>query len=259
MCTLTIAFQVFDDAPIAVAANRDEMLDRPARPPARIEDEPPIVAPLDAEAGGTWIGYNADGVFVGITNRWVEGTPAPDRSRGLLVRDALSHTDSEMAARAVERELRERSYDGFNLVIADAQAAILFEWDGRLSVSNLRPGVHVVMNAGFDDEFVNLETQYERGEQQADNARRVREALQTEPGESVESWIDRAAVVLGDHDYGVCIHPAESDVPEATRPAPGYGTRSSSLIILYSDGTASYQFADGPPCRTAYEWTNGQV
>ncbi|ELK45622.1 hypothetical protein D320_21146, partial [Haloferax sp. BAB-2207] len=74
MCTLILAWQVFEDAPVVVAANRDEQLGRPAEPPRRWEngDGPAIVAPRDAEAGGTWVGYNDAGVFVGITNRWVE-------------------------------------------------------------------------------------------------------------------------------------------------------------------------------------------
>lgn len=253
MCTLTIAYHVFEDAPIAVAANRDEMLDRPASPPSKLDIDPPVIAPLDEQAGGTWIGINDEGVFVGITNRWVDRALETDRSRGLLVRDALSCVTAEDAARAVERELDQRQYDGFNLVIADRNAAIVFEWDGHLQVANLTPGIHVVMNAGFDDRFSETDTHPGEGRRQGENARRVRLALQPDPDESVEAWIDRAAEILRDHDYGVCLHPVGSDAPDAVQLAPNYGTRSSSLIILYADGTSLYQFADGPPCRTQYE------
>ncbi|WP_224447273.1 NRDE family protein [Haloprofundus salilacus] len=239
MCTLTLAWQVFPDAPVVVAANRDEAYGRPSQPPARIEDDPAVVAPRDAEAGGTWVGYNEHGLFIGITNRWTDADPAADRSRGLLVREALRHESAEEAARFVERELDERSYDGFNLVVADAMAAFCFEWDGRLHVSQFDPGVHVVVNVGFDDSFTIPSFRSEVGEQQAENARRVREALQPEPGESSAAWHDRAASVLADHEYGVCIH------------GDSFGTRSSSLIAI-GEGGASYRFADGPPCETAY-------
>lgn len=245
MCTLTLAWRTFADAPVVVAANRDERSDRPAEPPRRTESDPAVVAPRDAEAGGTWIGYNDAGLFVGITNRPTEGTPA-ERSRGLLVADALREPDARAAGSLVERAVEARAYDGFNLVVADAEAAFLIEWDGDLRTRRLRPGVHVVVNNGaalgggghVADAFVVPAEGAERARQRADDARAVRGALTPEPGEASASWLDRAAAVLADHEYGVCIH------------ADGYGTRSSSLLRL--GGTADYRFADGPPCETPY-------
>jgi uncharacterized protein with NRDE domain len=249
VCTLTLAWQVFPDAPVVVAANRDERRERPSEPPRRTESNPTVVAPRDARAGGTWIGYNDAGVFVGITNRWVEGT-TPERSRGLLVADALREPDATSAARLVERSVDAHDYDGFNLVVADENAAFLFEWDGHLRVTQLDPGVHVVVNTGaalggggaVTDTFVmpNDPTRADRASEQAENARAVRTALTPDPGEGTTEWLDRAATVLADHEFGVCIH------------ENGYGTRSSSLVRLEADG-ATYRFAPGPPCETAYE------
>ena len=240
MCTLVLAWQVFEDAPVVAAANRDELLDRPSRPPAVVDEEPRVVAPRDEEAGGTWIGYNECGLLVAITNRWAEVTG--ERSRGLLVRDALRQSSAEEAARLVERELDERAYAGFNLVLADASAAVYLEWDGNLGVRNFRPGVHVVVNVGADGEFWIPEHRQEAAEQQANNAGKVATALQPEPGEVAREWLDRAADVISDHASGVCVH----------RENESFGTRSSSLIALDADG-ATYEFADGPPCETPYE------
>jgi len=240
VCTLAIAWQVFPDAPVVAAANRDEHLDREAEPPARRDWERPVVAPQDAEAGGTWIGYNDAGVLVAITNRWVDVGLANDRSRGLLVRDVLRYETAEDAARHVEGAVEVDEYDGFNLVIADASAAVYLEWDGSLRVRNFEPGVHVIVNVGADGEYVIPSARPEVGEEQAGNATAVRTALQPEPGEDSCSWLDRAASVVADHDFGVCVH------------GDGFGTRSSSLIRLGTD-EASYDFAPGPPCETAFE------
>ena len=246
VCTLVLAWQVFADTPVAVAANRDEADGRPSRPPERIDGDPAVVAPVDEEAGGTWIGYNEHGVLVAVTNRWVDADLAGERSRGLLVRDALGHESAEDAARFVERAVREDEYQGFNLAIADASAAVLLEWDGQLSVRNLSPGVHVVVNVGADGDYAIPSHRPEVGEQQAANANAVRTALQPEPGERAGVWLDRAKDVISDHEYGVCIH------------RDGFGTRSSSLVSIGDEGT-NYRFAEGPPCETAYRRVESQV
>jgi uncharacterized protein with NRDE domain len=254
VCTLTLAWQVFLDAPVLVAANRDERLDRPSTPPRRWEGDPAVVAPRDAEAGGTWIGYNDDGVFAGLTNRWT-GDPTAGRSRGLLVADALRESDATAAARLVERSVDANEYAGFNLVVADRTAAVLFEWDGRLRTTQLEPGVHVVVNSGaalggggaVADQFSLPDGPpelSERASAAAENARAVRTALTPEPGETADAWLDRAAAVLADHEFGVCVH------------GDGFGTRSSSLIRLDADG-GHYRFAAGPPCETPYSRVDG--
>jgi uncharacterized protein with NRDE domain len=239
VCTLVFAWQVFADAPLVAAANRDESYDRSFRPPAVIDEDPRIVAPQDEQAGGTWIGYNEHGVFAAITNRWTDADFGGERSRGLLVREVLGHETAEDGTRHVERELDRHEYDGFNLVIADASAALYVEWDGSPRVVNFDPGVHVVVNVGADGRYEIPGFRQEIAEDQAANADRLGTALQPEPGERVGGWLDRAAAAIADHDYGVCVH------------GDGFGTTSSSLVTVGEEG-ATYRFANGPPCETAY-------
>ena len=289
MCTLVFAWQVFTDAPVVAAANRDELLERPSTSPEVVDESPRVLAPRDEEAGGTWIGYNEHGVFVAITNRWTgsearpEGVPQisergakrpasrevdrsearsegasgdssaasaerrAERSRGLLVRDALGQSSAEDAARLVERELDDRTYDGFNLVLADSNAALLVEWDGETrGVRNFDPGVHVVVNVGADGDYAIPESRAEAGEAQAQNAGKVATALRPEPGETSTGWLDRAADVVSDHEYGVCVH------------RDRFGTRSSSLIEIGREGSR-YRYADGPPCETDYRDVDSQI
>ncbi|QFU84212.1 NRDE family protein [Natronorubrum aibiense] len=240
MCTLTLAWQVFDDAPVAVAANRDESLERESLPPGVYREEPLTVAPTDAEAGGTWIGYNEHGVFVGITNKWTDADLAAERSRGLLVADVLAADSAADAAATLEAATETDEYDAFNLVIADASAAYCYQWNGDLSRLEFEPGVHVVVNAAVNELVDVPSARPDVARQQADNALAVREALAVEADESVSQWLERAGDVLGDHEYGVCLH------------RDGFGTKSSSLIAIGPE-TTRYSFAPGPPCETAYE------
>jgi uncharacterized protein with NRDE domain len=246
VCTLVFAWQLFADVPVVAASNRDEAIDRPSEPPSVIGEDPGVVAPLDGEAGGTWIGYNEHGVFVALTNRWTGRQVTGDRSRGLLVREALGHPTAEAACRFVERELDRRTYEGLNLVCADAGAALGIEYDGTVHVRNFQPGVHVVVNVGVDGEYVIPRERSEPGERQAENADALATALVPEPGETASGWLARAAAAIGDHDYGVCIHRDQ------------FGTRSSSLITVRQEGV-TYRYADGPPCETEYALVEGQV
>lgn len=240
MCTLVLAWQVFENAPVLVAANRDEATDRPAEPPARRDWGAGVVAPKDLEAGGTWFGYNEHGVAVGVTNRWLDEDVEGERSRGLLVRDALGADTAEEAVRSVERELDERTYDPFYLLAADANAAVLVESGRGRTVRNLAPGVHVVVNVGADGQYSIPAGRREAAGEQAANADRVRETLQPAPGETPDHWLGRAAELLADHEFGACVH------------GDGFGTRSALLLSMDGDD-ATFEFADGPPCETPFE------
>ena len=234
MCTLAFAWRVYEDAPLVVAANRDEAVGRPASPPAVRGEHPRVLMPRDEEAGGTWIGLNEHRVFVAITNRWVdlEG----ERSRGLLVTDALVAESASDAIAVVEGELAERQYAGFNLVVADGEDCVLLEWDGVLRRHDFDPGTHVVVNAGYDD--------------QSEKSRVIRDAL---TGDTAEAWVDAAREALRDHETEACVH------------GDGFGTRSSSLVVVergdtgVADGRVRYEFADGPPCETPYRRVDNQL
>lgn len=224
MCTLAIAWRVYADAPVVVAANRDEASDRPASPPAVTGDGPRVLAPRDRRAGGTWTGVTDGGLYVGVTNRWTE--LEGERSRGLLVDDALRAGDADSARSLVERAVERVEYAGFNLVVADAHAAYLLEWDGRLAATALDPGVRVVTTTGAPG------AERRRG--------RVRAALTDRLPRTPAGLRGRAKRVLADLDVGACFLEA------------GYGTRSSTVLTVARDGRVRYEFAEGPPCRTPY-------
>ena len=124
MCTLVVLRRPGHPWPLLLAANRDEMRDRPWRAPGRHwPDQPQAVAGLDVQGGGTWLGLNDAGVVAGVLNR--VGSLGPrrgKRSRGELVLAALDHGDASAGATALTR-LDPRDYRSFNLVVADRRNA----------------------------------------------------------------------------------------------------------------------------------------
>ena len=267
VCTLTFAWRMFTDAPLVVAANRDESYDRPSDPPSITNDthHPAIVAPQDCRAGGTWIGYNAAGRFVGLTNRWTsvpshtddnnEMTDNDRRSRGQLVTELLTERGPTNPKAAVRNAINEHTYDGFNLLIADVgwnddrdSMAMTFEWDGALNITQIDPGVHIVVNVGRNNRYMNPEdTDRDSGvvAAQTNNAQRIHNQLSeyAHTAATATKWRNRAADMLSNHKFGVCIH----------NESQSFGTVSGSLITLRADKKGTYHYADGPPCTTMFE------
>ncbi len=227
MCTLIALHRCFADAPLVVAANRDEFHERPTEGPALREASISVVAPRDLRAGGAWLGINASGLFAAVTNRRCE-TPDPGRrSRGWLVMEALAEPTAERAAERF-RELPEAAYNPFNLFMADGESAHLVTYADRPECIDLAPGPHVIGNVHPDEPSPKLERL------QAEVAR-----LLSSEGGSLGALADvcRTHVASGPFE-STCVH------------AGAYGTRSSTLLRIGTDSMLRY--ADGPPCEAPY-------
>lgn len=124
MCTVVILRRPGHAWPLLIGANRDEMGNRPWKPPARHwPDRADVVAGLDELAGGTWMGLNDTGVTACVLNRYGSLGPAPGkRSRGELVLEAMDHGDAKDAARFL-KDIDPRAYRPFNMLIADNRDA----------------------------------------------------------------------------------------------------------------------------------------
>jgi hypothetical protein len=140
-----------------LAANRDEMRDRPWSAPGRHwPDRPEVFAGIDLLAGGSWLGLNDHGVVAAILNRRNSLGPAPGlRSRGELVLDALDHADAEEAARALSA-LDPRAYRSFNLIVADQDRAYWIRSLGpdgppRSEAVAVPPGLSMITAADLND------------------------------------------------------------------------------------------------------------
>jgi len=225
MCTLVVAREGFPNAPLVIAANRDELLARPSAGPTIWRDGGiPFVAPRDLQAGGTWLGVNARSVFAAITNRREVPKRNDRTSRGDLVTTALGFATAIEAAEALA-SLDGSSYNGFHLVIADAATAHLVWGDGhRIHAHALDAGLHVVTEAGFDGTNRRAQTAFDYLRHLAEpNVEALRPLLSTH----AENPFD-----------GMCNH----------ADAIGYGTKSSTIMRL-GEGGVSMWHCESRPCE----------
>jgi uncharacterized protein with NRDE domain len=244
MCTVVILRRPSHAWPVLLAANRDEMRDRPWRPPARHwPDRPEMVAGLDELAGGSWLGMNDHGVVLGVLNRPNALGPAPDkRSRGELVLDALDHADAADAADALSA-LDGTAYRPFNLVLADNRDVFWLRNDsestgGRVEVFEVPLGVSLLTSHDLNDAASSRIARYK-------------------PKFEAASPPDPEA---GDWDGWIDLLTDSSQVPGegprsamAIRTDMGFETVSSSLIALPSMDRPKvrpiWHFAAGMPAK----------
>ncbi|WP_291296440.1 NRDE family protein [Elioraea sp.] len=235
MCTLVISRVPGAPWPTVIAANRDEMLDRPWDPPAaHWPTHPGSVGGRDRLAGGTWMAM-AGGMVAAVLNRPGSLGPAAGfRSRGELPLAALGHATAGAAAAALDGQ-DGSAWRPFNLVVADAASAWLLVGDGPgpIAATALPEGVAMITAVGHDEG----ETARARL-----HLPRFRAAPHPSPA-TADAWA--ALLSATDAEPGAGPRGVLAVLPDR-----GYGTVSASLVFLPAgDGAPLWLFAPGPAGR----------
>jgi len=233
VCLLFIAYKSHPRYPLILAANRDEFYDRPTKAASFWEERPDLLAGRDLEGGGTWLGITKGGRIAAITNfRDLAALKATAPSRGLLVRDyLLGNVESEEYLRNLKGLAG--TYSGFNIVVGQMDGLRYFSnMDG--SVLNIREGSHGLSNHFLDTPWPKVE--------------RGKELLGRVLSESEEPSFEAIFDVLADR-----LRPDDSMLPDTgiglewervLSPifveTDGYGTRSSTIILMRYDGDTTF-------------------
>jgi uncharacterized protein with NRDE domain len=144
MCLVVVAYAAAARFPLIIAANRDELHSRAARPAGWWPESPRLLGGRDLVAGGTWLGVDPRGRVAAVTNvRDGTGHEAP-RSRGALVTDFLGGDEpaASFAARLADAGTQ---FAAYNLLLFDGSG---FHYaSNRAPSARLAPGVHAFSNA----------------------------------------------------------------------------------------------------------------
>jgi hypothetical protein len=234
MCTMAIYYRAVRGTPILVAANREELFDRPTQYPKIQPGSPRVVCGIDRKAGGTWLGVNQHGLFCAVLNRPKNRAPLEPRSRGLLCREMLQLRTAREAGEHAAKELSTGIYAGANYICADAKFAAAIYGGNKVEIVEITPGLHIITNGNMDD------FRDERHEL-------VRRMLTLHTLDSAVTFLAVASRTFSrkpDHygRRGVVIQGKE------------FGTVSSTLLALSRKiQSAVMQYSPGPPCDHSYD------
>jgi uncharacterized protein with NRDE domain len=233
MCLIVFAWSVVPGMPLVAAGNRDEFYERPALPAGWWEDHPQVYAGRDLRGGGTWMGITRDGRFAAITNIREPSEKRSDApTRGALVADYLAGQTSPQEY-VEQLSPRARQYNGFNLLVGNRDQLVWYsngDPDDERNGKPLAPGVYGLSNGSLDApwpkvvrtkaQFSSLLCQgapYDAYFDMLSDTTRASDCRLPKTGVSLE-WERLLSAV--------CIE------------SPEYGTRSSTVVQLYSCNSA---------------------
>ena len=236
--------------PLRLLGVRDELTNRPWRPPAWHWPGAPLVGGIDEQAGGTWLavhpGARRAGALLNARGRFAD--LAVRRSRGdLPLRVAAAGAGFLYELAGSPHSLR--AYDPFHLICATPDSVTSLTWLGegeaaaRPRVRALAPGTHLFTNAGHAYPAT--------GTDPVGDAKALRFAEKfaaarpsAEPGQpAAQAWGDWLTLAAGDG-----LDPADPAAIVVRKDLPDgrvYGTTSLTLVALAADAVR-YDFQAQP-------------
>lgn len=250
MCLIFIGLKNHSKYKLIVAANRDEFYDRRTVPAAYWEDHPEILAGRDLEAKGTWLGVTKSGRVCMVTNfRDPKNIHAQAPSRGKLVTDFLLGSSSgEKYLTKVEPHAKK--YNGFSLIAGTVDELYYF--------SNYKDGITLLNPGLFGLSNHLLETPWPKVEK---GKSRIQELLKSPSihKEDLFAVLSDEAISEDAHlpDTGVGLE-RERFLSATFIKSPGYGTRSSTVIMVDYDNHVSFHERVFDPADSGFSYQDYQ-
>lgn len=248
MCLIIFAFQTHPRYKLILAANRDEYYHRPTAPAGWWREARFLLAGKDLEAGGTWMGITKKGKLAVLTNyRGTDSHKKNAPSRGTLVSQYLR---SNISSREYLEELRAKSskYNGFNLILGDMDNLCYYS-NRQNKILHLASGIHGLSNDSLDTSWPKVVKGKQILEQQVLNQPEI--SL-----ESIFSFLKDTEMPPDDHlpDTGIGIE-LERVLSPIFIKSPGYGTRSSTVLLVDKDNQVTFaERGFVPPSKKEYRF-----
>ncbi len=231
MCLILFAHRVHSAYPLVVAANRDEWFRRPTAPAGFWPDAPQVLAGRDLEQQGTWLGITRIGRFAALTNYRDPGSNRPDApSRGALVSAFLRSQTPPLEYLERVRDEAAR-YNGFSLLVGDGAALCYFS-NRESELRSLPSGVYGLSNSLLDVDWPKV---------QSGKARLAAALNGTLSAEALLDILDDTGLA-SDRELpstGVSLE-WERRLSSLRIVADGYGTRSSTALLVGADREVSF-------------------
>lgn len=233
MCLAYLAIAAHPDWPLFIAANRDEFHARSCLAASPWANHPDVIAGIDLQGQGTWLGITKQGRFALLTNyRDPSSVVAGAPSRGELTTRYLVG-DEQPEAYALNVHRQSARYNGFNLIVGKlATASYVGNRSSQTTPQKLAPGRYSISNHLLDTPWPKAE--------------RLRQALDQHPIEDLNRSLAPVFDLLKDNTQADdMLLPKTGLTMDRERLlsspfiiSPDYGTRCSTVIAVHASGRA---------------------
>ena len=231
MCLICLAYRTVPDFPLVLIANRDEFLARPSEPLSWSGSSGTVLAGRDLAGGGNWLGLSTSGRLAALTNyRDPRRLKADAPSRGRIVMDFLQGND---CANNYWAKLAADQYNGFNLLTYDGRQ-LQYRSNRTGEARCLSPGIYGLSNHFLDTPWPKVV--------------RIKRLFAEVMVDRRENYQEKLLTILTDDQI-----PPDHTLPDTgvgsawekiLSPifitSPTYGTRSSALVTIDSQGLATF-------------------
>jgi uncharacterized protein with NRDE domain len=243
-------FQTVPGAPLIVAANRDELYERPSVAMTVLrENRPRILGGRDELAGGTWLAVNEHAVVAALVNQpSAEGRDLTKRSRGELPIAFAGYASAAEAVEKVAATLDPGEYNPCWMLVGDRNSLYSVGVAGGRSpeVEQLKPGLYVLENLPLHASSAKVDRV----------TGLIDQALARQPDASPANVVAALESVLRDHQPAIKepqvlpggrIRPPE--ISAACVHTALHGTKSATTVRVPIAGKPRVRVADGHPCE----------
>jgi uncharacterized protein with NRDE domain len=151
MSLLAVLYKLVPESPILIAFNKDDVIEKPQPKPTIQSGKPRVLASVHPQSGGTSLGVNQHGMFVGITPRRKTNAPFAPKQVDTLVRTLLRAGSARRGLDLAMDELNSGQYEGANLVIADYESGWVLHAGNEITAQELDEGLSIVGEHEVDD------------------------------------------------------------------------------------------------------------
>ncbi len=233
MCLILLSYKIHPDYRLILAANRDEVYNRPTAPLNYWADHPEVLAGRDLKGNGTWLGVTRSGRIAALTNFRESGPQIESApSRGMLIRDYLTGNSSPQRYLKAVREAA-HTYNGFNLITGD-ESGIYYYSNRAKQVQKLKSGFHGISNHLLDTAWPKVKKGKIGLQSQLNGKEKI------DPAKIFEILSDRSLPADDElPDTGVGLE-WERILSPLFITSDAYGTRSSSVVLIDKSGKISF-------------------
>jgi uncharacterized protein with NRDE domain len=229
VCLILFSYQNHPKYSLILISNRDEFYNRPTDPIHFWKNDSNLLAGKDLKDGGTWLGVHRNGRFAAITNyRDFINMKEVAPSRGHLVSNYLSGEQSPLEyLQGLEKDAKQ--YNGFNLLVGD-QLNLFYFSNESTGITQVQAGIH-----GLSNHLLNTSWQkVEKGKEGLENL--ITQNFSENDFFELLSGREKAPdEILPDTGADIELERELSSL-FISIPDHGYGTRSSSILLIEHTG-----------------------